>query len=83
MVKNPLANAGDIRDMGSIFRSGRSPGGGDGCPLQCSCLENSHRQRSLADYSSWGQKELDRREQLTHIHIHTHTHTQVHSYLNE
>ena len=41
MVKNPLVNAGDIRDVGSIFRSGRSLGGGDDCPLQCSCPENS------------------------------------------
>ena len=41
MVKNPPANAGDIRDVGSITRSGRSPGGGHGNPLQYSCLENS------------------------------------------
>ena len=40
MVKNPPANAGDIRDAGSIPGSGRSPGGGHGHPLQYSCLEN-------------------------------------------
>ena len=40
MVKNLPANAGDIRDLGSIPGSGRSPGGGNGNPLQCSCLEN-------------------------------------------
>ena len=40
MVKNPLANAGDIRDRGSIPGSGKSPGGGCGNPLQYSCLEN-------------------------------------------
>ena len=40
MVKNPPANAGDIRDMHSISGSGRSPGGGNGDPLQYSCLEN-------------------------------------------
>ena len=40
VVKNPSASAGDIRDMGSIPRSGRSPGGGHGNPLQYSCLEN-------------------------------------------
>ena len=40
MVKNPPANAGDIRDVGSITGSGRSPGGGHGKPLQDSCLEN-------------------------------------------
>ena len=37
MVKNPPANAGD---MGSIPGSGRSPGEGNGNPLQYSCLEN-------------------------------------------
>ena len=41
MVKNPPASARDIRDSGSIPRSGRSPGGGKGNPLQYSCLENS------------------------------------------
>ena len=40
VVKNPLANAGDIRDAGSIPGSGRSPGGEHGSPLQYSCLEN-------------------------------------------
>ena len=40
MVKNLPANAGDTRDVGSIPGSGRSPGGGDGSPLQYSCLEN-------------------------------------------
>ena len=41
VVKNPPANAGDTGDMGSIPVSGRSPGEGNGNPLQCSCLENS------------------------------------------
>ena len=41
MVKNPPANAGDIRDAGSILESERSLGGGNGNPLQYSCLENS------------------------------------------
>ena len=40
MVKNSLANAGDIRDVGLISGLGRSPGGGHGSPLQYSCLEN-------------------------------------------
>ena len=40
MVNNPLVNAGDIRDTGSIPGLGRSPGGGHGNPLQYSCLEN-------------------------------------------
>ena len=38
-VKNPPVSAGDIRDVGSIPGSGRSPGGGHGNPLQYSCLE--------------------------------------------
>ena len=41
VVKNPPANAGDARDVGSIPGSGRSPGVGNGNPLQYSCLENS------------------------------------------
>ena len=40
MVKNLPANAGDIRDTGSILGLGRSSGGGFGNPLQYSCLEN-------------------------------------------
>ena len=40
VVKNPPANAGDIRDAGLIPGSGRSPGGGHGNPLQYSYLEN-------------------------------------------
>ena len=40
MVKNLPANAGDIKDMGSIPGSGRSPGKGNGNPLQYRCLEN-------------------------------------------
>ena len=40
MVKNLPANAGDVRDMGSISGLGRYPGGGHGNPLQYSCLEN-------------------------------------------
>ena len=40
VVKNPPTNSGDVRDVGSISGSGRSPGGGHGNPLQYSCLEN-------------------------------------------
>ena len=40
MVENLPANAGDTEDSGSIPGSGRSPGGGQGKPLQYSCLEN-------------------------------------------
>ena len=41
VVKNLPANAGDARDADSVPGSGRSPGGGNGNPLQYSCLENS------------------------------------------
>ena len=40
VVKTPPANAGDARDTGLIPKSGRSPGIGNGNPLQYSCLEN-------------------------------------------
>ena len=55
VVKNAPAN---IRDMGSIPGSGRSPREGNGNPLQYSC-EKSHGQRSLAGYSPWGHRESD------------------------
>ena len=40
VVKNPPANSGDAEDMGLIPVLGRSPGEGNGNPLQCSCLKN-------------------------------------------
>ena len=40
VVENPPANAGDVRIVGSVPGLGRSPGGGQGTPLQYSCLEN-------------------------------------------
>ena len=45
--------------LGSIPGLGRSPGGGHGNPLQYSCLENPHGQRTLAGYSPWGHKVSD------------------------
>ena len=65
VVKNLSANAGDIRNAGSIPGSGRSPGGGHGNPLQYSCLENLHGQRSLKATSPWGRKESDTTERLS------------------
>ena len=47
VIKNLNVNAGDIRRMGWIPGSGRFPGGGHGNPLQYSCLENPHGQRSI------------------------------------
>ena len=52
-------------DLGSIPGWGSSPGEGNGNPLQYSCLENPHGQRSLAGRSPWHRKELDRTEQVT------------------
>ena len=57
--KESACNAGD---PSLIPRLGGSPGGGHGNPLQYSCLENPHGQRSLADYSPWGYKESDMTE---------------------
>ena len=62
MVKESACNAGDL---GSIPGLGRSPGEGHGNPLQYSCLENPHGQRSLVGYSPWGHKELDMTEWLS------------------
>ena len=64
MVKNSPANSEDIRNAGSVPRSGRSPGEANGNPLQYSCLENPHGQRSLMGYIPWGGKESDWTEAL-------------------
>ena len=54
VVKSLPANAEDIRDLGFTPGLGSFPGGGHGNPLQYSCLENSHGQRSLEGY--WPQR---------------------------
>ena len=64
VVRNPPANAGYVRDAGSIPGSGRSPEVGNGNPLQYPCLDNP------MDRGSWwatvhGRKELDVTEQLS------------------
>ena len=64
-VKASAWNAGDLS---SIPGSGRSPGEGNGNPLQYSCLENPVEGRSLVGYSPWGRKESDTTEWL-HIHV--------------
>ena len=53
-IKNPPAYAGATGDTGSVPGLGRSPGGGNGNPLQYSCLEYSKGKRSLAVSSPWG-----------------------------
>ena len=64
MVKNLLANAGDIRDMGSIPGWGRFPGEGNANPLQYSCLENLMDRGAWQ--ATWGHKESDITEVSQH-----------------
>ena len=64
--KESACSAGDL---GSVPGLGRSPGGGRGNPLQYSCLENPHGQRSLVGYSPWDRKELDTTEHTHAAHI--------------
>jgi len=59
VVKNLPTNAGDVRDMGSIPGLGRSPGEGNGDPLQYSCLENSK------DRGAWQAKSRTRLKWLS------------------
>ena len=68
MVRNPPANAGDIRDADLTPGSGRFPGGGNGNLLQHSCLENS-MDRGAWRARPWGRKELNTTEQIAHTHI--------------
>ena len=69
VVKNPAANAGDVRDVSSIPGSGRSPGGGRGNPLQYSCLEN------LMDWGAWWALVLGVTKSWTRLKwLHEHTH---------
>ena len=57
--KKSACNAGDLSSIPGL---GRPPGGGPGNPLQYSCLENPHGQRSLEGYSPWGCKGSDTTE---------------------
>ena len=68
MVKDLLANVGGI---GLITGLGRSPGEGNGNPVQYSCLENRmNREESLAGYSPWGLKRV-RHDLVTKQQIYT------------
>ena len=69
VVKNLSANAVDIRNEGSIPGSGRSPGGGNGNPLQYSCLENPR------DRGTWWARVPAVVQSRTWLRIYAHTHS--------
>ena len=71
VAKNMPATAGNIRDMGSIPGSARSPGEGNGNLLQYCCLENPHGQRSLMGFKPQGHKRV-RHKWVTNIHMRSH-----------
>ena len=62
LVKNLPANAGDVRDMGSIPSSGRFPSGMAWLPTPVFFPGESHGQRSMAGYDPQGGKESDTTE---------------------
>ena len=64
--KESACNAKDTGDLGSIPGLERSPGQGNGNPLQYFLPEKSHGQRSLVGYSPWGHKESDVTEVADH-----------------
>ena len=72
MIKNLPANAGDIRDTYSIPKSGRSPEGGNGNPLQFACQENP------MDKEAWRatvHRVAESWTRLKRLSTHAHTHT--------
>ena len=77
VVKNPPANAGDVRDVGSIPGSGRSPRGGNGNLIQYSSPENPMDGGAwqVTDRVAKSQTQLKKLNTHTHTHAHTHTHT--------
>ena len=77
MVKNLPAKAGDSGDMDLIPGSGRSPEGGNGNSLQCSCLENS-MERGAWQATVHGAADSDMAEH-TRVRAHTRTHTHTHT----
>ena len=72
VVKNPLANTQDVRDVNLIPGSGRSPGGGQCNLLQYSCLENP-MDRGAWQATVYGVTESDTTEATQHTHTRMHT----------
>ena len=64
--KESVCNAGDARDAGSIPKLGRSPGGGNGNPVQYSCQENS------MDRGAWQAMSVKSQELDTTAQLNTH-----------
>ena len=78
VVKNPVVNAGDIRDAGLILGLGRSPGGRVQQPTPVFLPKESHGQRILEGYSPWGHKRLDKIAVTLHAHVMCHKCLQIH-----
>ena len=67
MRKNIPSNEGDIRDPGSISGSGRSPGEGNGNPLQYSCLENAMDRGAWRATVLWSQSWTGLNDEVQHV----------------
>ena len=74
-LKNPPANAGNLKDAVLIPGSGRSPGAGHGNPLQYSCLENPMERGTwwVTFHAVTKSQRLQKRLSTHHAHTHTHT----------
>ena len=73
MVKNLPAKAGEVRDAGSIPGLGRSPGEGNGNPLQYSCLENPMDRGAWQATVHSGRKKSDTTQVTQHTGRHVKT----------
>ena len=79
--EEPPAKAGDIRGSGSIPGSGRSPEGGNGNPLQCSCLENPMARASSQGMIHGVKKSQTQLNQLSmHYRINRYTNRYINRY---
>ena len=74
MVKNLPADVGNARDEGSIAGSRKSPGGGNGNLLHCSCLGDSIDRGARLD-TAHGSQSQARLSVHVHAHVHAHAHT--------